>query len=210
VDDAVCAGADCKLLVGDSASFSERDAEPVRAPVRIPVQLGGRAGHRVERLGERAVRAFVRRELDDTLETELALDLLDPLPGLVRDERGKLRPEKAVVRHSGALPSDFLSQTRARPPRVAPTSTSADLLRPACSPRPGTASFAFAFPARQTTCFATVFPAVQTTQPRTALRLFTIAMSASFSSARGYRTGRARGDGEKEPPGPRGRHGPGS
>ena len=60
--------------------------QTVRAAVGIPVEL---ESHALERLlcgRERPVRALVRGELDDALETELALNLLDGLSGLVRDE----------------------------------------------------------------------------------------------------------------------------
>ena len=85
-DDRVRAGADRDLLEADAVAPRERLTEPVRAAVRVAVQLERGTRDRLLRARERAVRALVRRELDDALEAQLALDLLDRLPRLVRDE----------------------------------------------------------------------------------------------------------------------------
>src|SRR3712207_7766015 len=72
----------------------EGGVQPVRAAVRVPVQLGSRPRELRQGLRERLERALVRRELDHALEPELALDLLDRLPGLVRDEVVEARPDQ--------------------------------------------------------------------------------------------------------------------
>jgi hypothetical protein len=64
------------------------------AAVGIAVQVGNRTRHRLLRGGERAERPFVRRELDHTLEPELALDVLDGLARLIRREPGDRRAKE--------------------------------------------------------------------------------------------------------------------
>ena len=58
--------------------------EPDVAAVGIAVELASRSFDRFDRSRERRKRPFVRRELDDPLEAELALHVLDRLAGLVR------------------------------------------------------------------------------------------------------------------------------
>src|SRR5207237_7102354 len=76
--------------------LGERDAEEIPAAVRVAVELRRRALHRLERRGEWAERALVGGELDDALESQLALDLLDRLAGLVRDEVPESGVEECV------------------------------------------------------------------------------------------------------------------
>ena len=97
-DDRVRAGADRDLLEADAVPLGERAAEALRAAVRIAVQLERRARDRLVRRRERPVRPLVRGELDDALEPELALDLLDRLARLVRDEPGEGGTDRATGR----------------------------------------------------------------------------------------------------------------
>ena len=71
-----------------AVSLGERVSEPPGAAVRIAVQLERGASDRLPGSRKRPERAFVGRELDDALEPVLALDLLDRLAGLVRNEPG--------------------------------------------------------------------------------------------------------------------------
>ncbi len=91
-----------------SATFSVRHAvllrkrlgQPVRPAVGVAVQLADRALERLDRGRKGAELPFVRGELDDPLEPELALDLLDRLPRLVRNEpRDRGTKEVAVGCH---------------------------------------------------------------------------------------------------------------
>src|SRR5207247_390377 len=70
--------------------------QAVGTAVGVAVQLAGAALDRLARLRQRAEGALVRRQLDDALEPELALDLLDRLARLVRDEIVEGRLEEAV------------------------------------------------------------------------------------------------------------------
>ena len=107
-------------------------AQPVGAAVGIAVQLRARPLDRGDSSGERAVDSFVRRELDDAVEAELALHLLDRFAGLVRDERRQRRPQEAVVGHSLADSADFFRQTKSAVPAVAAAMVArADLFNPA-------------------------------------------------------------------------------
>src|SRR5262245_6290415 len=86
VDEPVGAGADGDLFEPDVVELGEGGPQAVGAAVRVAVQLGRAASDRLERRWKRTEWAFVRRELDDPLEPELALHLLDRFAGLVRDE----------------------------------------------------------------------------------------------------------------------------
>src|SRR5207244_2490685 len=59
---------------------------PCRA-VGIAMEIGQRATDRGERLRRGPERVLVRRDLDRVADAELALELLDRLPGRVRGER---------------------------------------------------------------------------------------------------------------------------
>ena len=85
-DHRVGAGTDRHLLDAHAVALCESVAEAPGAAVRVAVELERGARDRLQRIRERPIRALVGRELDDTLETELALDLLDGLAGLVRNE----------------------------------------------------------------------------------------------------------------------------
>ena len=86
VDEPVRTGTDGDLLEAQVEPFRERRAQAIGAAVGVAVQLVGATLDRLARPRERPERPFVRRQLDDALEPELALDLLDRLPRLVRDE----------------------------------------------------------------------------------------------------------------------------
>jgi Lon protease-like protein len=75
----------------------EGHPEAVGAAVGIAVQLGRPSGDRLEGLGKRPELALIGRELDNAVEAELALDLLDRLPGLIRDQRAKGGTEEGLV-----------------------------------------------------------------------------------------------------------------
>jgi Lon protease-like protein len=77
--------------------LGERGPEPIGAAVGIAVQLGRPPGDRLEGLGERPELALVGGELDDAVEAKFALDLLDRLPGLVRDQRAEGGTEEGLV-----------------------------------------------------------------------------------------------------------------
>ena len=119
----------------------------------------------------------------DTFEAELALDFLDRLTRLVRNETREGRPDESVLRHSVSEP-DFFRQKKSAPPIVAKIVAIADLFRPPCSPVPGTAAFAF--------WRATRFPIFRTPQPTTALRRFMIPIAISFPVRSVAILGRAR------------------
>src|SRR4051795_4478137 len=129
VDDAVGPRADRDLLEADAVVCGERGAQLPRAAVGIAVQLTRAALEGFDRCREGRERALVRRELDDALEAEFALDFLDRLPGLVRDEVGDRAPEEpaAVAQTTGGVPSFFWRQNRPAAPV------------PAAKPRPTTA-----------------------------------------------------------------------
>ena len=78
-------------------ALGQRRVQPVAAAVRIAVQLADAARERLLGGRERAERAFVRRELDDALEPELALDVLDRLPGLIRRQGANAGAEEGVA-----------------------------------------------------------------------------------------------------------------
>ena len=131
VDDAVGARAHGDLLETDAVALGQGAAQPVGAAVGVAVQVARVAGHCFQRRRKRPVRPFVGGELDHSCETELALNLLDRHPGLVRDERRQRRPQEAVFRHSGLEPPDFLRQKRSAPPTEAAIVAIADLFSPA-------------------------------------------------------------------------------
>src|SRR5207237_5432511 len=97
VDDAVRPCAERDLLEADVMPLGEGGAQAVPAAVRVAVQLVAGPRERLARGRERAERPLVRGELDDTLEPELALDLLYRLPRLVRDEVGERPAEEALL-----------------------------------------------------------------------------------------------------------------
>ena len=101
VDDPVGTRADRDLLETHAVPVGQPAAQPVRTAVGVAVQLGSRTLHRGERLGKRAERSLVGRELHDPVEAELALHLLDRLARLVRDQPRERGPDEArrKVRH---------------------------------------------------------------------------------------------------------------
>ena len=99
-DHGVGACGDDDLLEGDTVTRRKRLTKPVAPSVRVPVRLGQRASDRLERLRKRPERPLVRRELDDPVEPELALDRLGGLSRLVRNEPLERRPDKRR-RHPG-------------------------------------------------------------------------------------------------------------
>ena len=86
VHHAVRARAGSDLLEAHPVPLGECPAETEGAAVRIAVQFPCRALDRLEGGRQRPPRALVRRELDDALQAELALELLDRLAWLVRHE----------------------------------------------------------------------------------------------------------------------------
>jgi hypothetical protein len=71
-------------------------AQAVRAAVRVAVQLTAHAFQCLERSRHGPERPLVRGQLDHALEAELALDLLDRLARLVRNDPCHRRSEEAV------------------------------------------------------------------------------------------------------------------
>src|SRR5439155_11815577 len=96
IDDPVRARAGRDLLETDVMSLGERRSQAVGAAVGVAVQLLGAPRERLERGRERPERALVRRQLDDTLEPELALHLLDRLAGLVGNDVANGRLEERI------------------------------------------------------------------------------------------------------------------
>jgi hypothetical protein len=96
VDDSVGACAGRNLFEADVVPLGESGPQPVGAAVGIAVQLLRFAGQRLQRRGKGAERPLVRSKLDDALEPELALNLLDRLSGLVRDEVAYRRLEERI------------------------------------------------------------------------------------------------------------------
>src|SRR5207237_5113846 len=88
--------ADGDPLETKSVVLGERGPRAVGTAVGVTVQLGRGALDRLERGLEGAERPFVRGKLDDSVESELALDLLYGLTGLVRHEIANGRSEEAV------------------------------------------------------------------------------------------------------------------
>ena len=76
--------------------------EPPAAAVRVAVQAGRAELERLERRGEGAELALVGGELDHPLEAQLALNLLDGLARLVRDEPCERGPGQ-VTGHAETL-----------------------------------------------------------------------------------------------------------
>ncbi len=76
--------------------LGQRGPEAVSAAVGVTVQIGRGARDRFEGGRERAERPFVRGELDNPVEPELALDLLHGLTGLVGHEVANRGSEEAV------------------------------------------------------------------------------------------------------------------
>ena len=111
--------ADGDLLEANAVALRERVAQAVRAAVGIAVQLGGARSHRLERCGKRAERPFVRRQLDDPLEPELALDLFDRLARLVGDrglraQAGRNPPGTSPTLERPIRVGHFRARARAR------------------------------------------------------------------------------------------------
>ena len=96
VDDAVGARAGGDLLEPDVVQLGERSPQAPRASVRIAVELLDAARERLARLRKRPERPLVGGELDHALEPELALHLLDRLPGLVGHQVPNGRLEERV------------------------------------------------------------------------------------------------------------------
>jgi Lon protease-like protein len=95
--DRVGSRGDGDVLELDTVLLGERRPEAVGASVGVAVQLRCPSSDRFQSLGERPELALVRGELDNAVEAKLALDLLDRLPGLVRDQRAEGRTEERLV-----------------------------------------------------------------------------------------------------------------
>ncbi len=159
----------------DAVALGERIAEMERAAVGIAIQPSCAPLHGLERGRERAPGTFVRSELDDALEPELALQLLLGLSRLVRNQAVEGRAEEChggpSFRTPGGWSLELLRRqnhstlpTAARPAAIAPLF---GRLEP--STVPGTACFAL--------CFITVFAPIHVSQPRTAYRLLKMDMA---------------------------------
>jgi hypothetical protein len=144
-DHGVGAGCDDDLLEGHTVLCGERLAKAITAPVRVAVRLGQRSLDRLDRLGERAERAFVRSELDDAPEPELALDRLDGLARLVRDEPVEGRPNDpghtgigSSTRSTSGATSIAVSHSAASPPASFRQATNAPAKMPTSASAPST------------------------------------------------------------------------
>src|SRR4029453_14490741 len=170
--------ADCDFLEANAMSFGERSAQSIGPAVRVAVQLrlGTLECHAC--LRKRPQRPLVGRKLHDSFEAELALNLLDGLTRFVRDDVCERATEKARGKLPGydceASSADFLRQTQSTPPTAASIDAIAPLFRPAWSPDPGTAVFAF--------CFPNAFSTLHTPQPSRALRRLKIDIAAPFAA----------------------------
>ncbi len=102
-DDRVGTGADRHLLEAHAVLLGEDAPKAPRAAVRVAIQLERRPRDRFLRGRERPVRPLVRRELDDAVEPELALNLLDRLAGLVRNEPVERGTDERPVAAGAAL-----------------------------------------------------------------------------------------------------------
>ncbi len=76
--------------------LGERMVQPKRTAVGIAVQLRRSPLHRLERGGKRAQRAFVRGQLDDTVDPEPTLHLLDGRSRLVGAQPFDGAPEERL------------------------------------------------------------------------------------------------------------------
>jgi hypothetical protein len=158
------------LLEADAVQRREGRSELPRAAVGVAVQLAGTTLESHERGRERPERPLVRRQFHDALETELALDLLDRLAGLVRHEvLDRATEERASGHTTGGVSSSslFLRQNSTAAPVAAakPRPTIAPrFIQPDLPLLAGTARFAF--------LLATFVAIFQTAQPRIAFRLF--------------------------------------
>ena len=94
-DDRVRAGAGDHVRRLDAVALRDRVAQVERAAVGVAVERAGAVFERLERGRERAPRAFVRGQLDDPREPELALHFFLRLPRLVRNEAVEGRTEEA-------------------------------------------------------------------------------------------------------------------
>src|SRR5262245_12760270 len=102
--------------------LGERRAQGVHAAVGITVELACGPLDRFDGSRERREPSLVRRDLDATLEAELALHLLDGLARLVRDEVGDRSPKE--LRHS-SLPRVFRQKRRTPPTAASPAAVPA-------------------------------------------------------------------------------------
>ena len=151
------------LLEGDAVQLGQGGPQRVRRPVRVAVQLPREPLDRLDGGRERRERAFVRGELDDSREPQLALHLLDGLAGLVRDDVRDRAAEQPVAHPALLSPPRFLRQKNTAPPTAASAPAATPPVRAL-----GATPCAFFFAAR--------FPAFRTTQPITALRLLRMAI----------------------------------
>ncbi len=94
VDAAVGTGADHNLTDIDKVALRQRFVKAVRAAIGIAVQLACGAFQRLAGGVKRPERPFVRRELDDAVETVFALAFLDRFPRLVGRQRCDARPKE--------------------------------------------------------------------------------------------------------------------
>ena len=172
-DQRVGAGAGGDVRRIDTVPLRERAAEVEGAAVGIAVERPRAPLHRLQGSREGLPRAFVRRELDDAIEPELALDLLLRLPGSYGT-----RPSRAA-RKSVTARSDFgyrrlvvralAAPEPEHPDDCADAGRDRALVR-ALRPLDGAGNGAFAL------CFNTVFAPTQVSQPSTAYRLLNMLM----------------------------------
>jgi hypothetical protein len=104
VDHAVRAGADDNRFEWDPVPLGECRTQRPDAAVGIAVEIARRALDRLERRRKRRERAFVRCELDDPVEPELALHFFGRLAGLVRNEVGDRLPEQPSAHSLSLVP----------------------------------------------------------------------------------------------------------
>ena len=139
----------------DVVALGERAAKVESAAVGVAVEPAGAPLHRLQGGRERAPRALVRRELDDAIEAELALDLLLRLPRLVRNEAVQggaeeaSRPDQFSEPAAAGRRSSCGARTRARRrSRRAPVAIAPLFGRFDPSTVPGTTAFALCFSTR--------------------------------------------------------------
>jgi hypothetical protein len=94
--DSVRAGGRGDVPRVDSVTFGQGLAQAVEAPVRVAIQVADAARQSVGRGRERPVRPLVRRELDDTLEPQLAPHVAGRLSGLVGHDPFERRLEEGL------------------------------------------------------------------------------------------------------------------
>ena len=113
------------------SASAARSAEA--AAVRVAVELRDRALDRLDRAGERPERPLVEAELDDPLEPQLALDLLDGLARLVRDEPDERADRRRCTSRRAHRARQLGAGASTRPQRRAGTATAPtarSILRP--------------------------------------------------------------------------------